>query len=88
MHTVNLAEILAGLDKTTWPTFLQILRGDGFRFRDTNAMQLAEARRDTGLRMPDACVLAVARAEPTTAILSLDLKLLRAARAEGFVTNE
>ncbi|MDR1187731.1 MAG: PIN domain-containing protein [Bifidobacteriaceae bacterium] len=88
MHTVNLAEILGGVDKASWPILLDTLRGDGFRFRDTSAGQLAEAKLDTGLKMPDACVVAVARAEGADAIVSLDRRLSQAARAEGLVADQ
>ncbi|MDR1152868.1 MAG: PIN domain-containing protein [Bifidobacteriaceae bacterium] len=84
MHTLNVAEVLAGLRDHDWTLFLDMMRRDGFTFHDTTAQALARAKRDTGLRMPDACVIAVAAAHRARAVLSFDQRLLRAAHAHGF----
>ncbi|MDR2566951.1 MAG: PIN domain-containing protein [Bifidobacteriaceae bacterium] len=87
MHTVNLAEMLAGMDKSEWEGLIEVMREDGFTFHHTTAEQLAEAKRATRLKMRDACVIAVAKAQGAQAVLSLDSRLIRAARAEGFATG-
>jgi predicted nucleic acid-binding protein len=87
MHTVTLAEILAGLERSEWDGMLDLLRGEGFTFHHTTAEELADARKKTGLKMPDACVIAVARSQGAAAVLSLDGRLRRVARAEGFATD-
>ncbi|MDR1393628.1 MAG: type II toxin-antitoxin system VapC family toxin [Bifidobacteriaceae bacterium] len=84
LHTVNLAEILAGVDRGAWDGLLAALRANGFEAHHTTAEELAEARLATALKMPDACVIAVAKAQHVEAVLSLDARLVRAAREQGF----
>jgi predicted nucleic acid-binding protein len=84
MHTVNLAEVLAGVEATEWPDLLDTMDGHGFTFHHTTAQELATAKRATGLKMPDACVIALARSQGAEAVLTLDRKVRQAARAEGF----
>jgi predicted nucleic acid-binding protein len=83
MHTVNLAEILTGVDRASWNGLLDTMRAAGFEIHNTTAEELACSKADTGLKMPDACVIAVAKAQRVDAVLSLDQRLLRAARANG-----
>jgi predicted nucleic acid-binding protein len=84
IHTVNVAEILAGVDPAAWTGLLGAMHSAGFAFCDTTAEELARAKVVTGLKMPDACVIAVAQARRADAVLSLDQRLTRAARAAGF----
>ena len=88
MHTVNLAEVLVGVERADWPKTKAALTGVGFTFHDTTADQMATARLDTRLKMPDACVIAVARARNASAVLTFDEKLRKAAVAERLAVNQ
>ncbi|MDR1807871.1 MAG: type II toxin-antitoxin system VapC family toxin [Propionibacteriaceae bacterium] len=84
MHTVNLAEVLAGLDRDEWASTIRDLHAIGCTIRDTTAQELAAAQFDGNLRMTDACVLAVARAQAADAVLTFDARLRRVCDADGF----
>lgn len=87
LNELNLAEVLVGISKDTWPSAIETLREMGFRFVTTSATELAAARVDTGLRMPDACVIATARSTGSTTVLTFDSALTRAAVSLGLVTE-
>jgi predicted nucleic acid-binding protein len=87
MHTVNLAEFLAGLSPSQWPEVKADLTDCDFSFHDTFAETLAQARRETRLKMPDACVIAVARETGADGVITFDERLRTTAAALGFTVN-
>ncbi|MDR1824628.1 MAG: PIN domain-containing protein [Bifidobacteriaceae bacterium] len=87
LHTVNLAEVLAGMPRSQWPGVWTRLQAIGFEIHFTSADEMAAAKQDTRLKMPEACVIAAARARRADVVLTFDDRLKAAARRFGFATN-
>ena len=87
MSELNLAEVLIGLDRGCWTSFVDALVDVGFVFCSPSASDVAQARLDSHLRMPDAYVIATARAQGCDAVISFDEAIIRASSALGIATN-
>ena len=87
MGDLNLAEVLVGLDRSSWASLTKAMVSLGFHFVTPSAFDIAGARIDTNLRMPDAYMIATAQKLKATKVLSFDTSIIAAAKSLGFTTN-